>query len=174
MYFTRLGSSTQPWVGLVGRRPTTWELGPPALFQTEILLSTPSHDPTGEEPGCGGPRLAWLHVVCGCEVGWTYGQIESGQSPWMLSLSCFFAQFLKVYLCNWDEDFCFECFSCKGKIVLLLYCSLTPRFSVSAGCQPSQDVKCDYPYSSEYLVVFTNTQHPHTHPLCILILCIYI
>jgi hypothetical protein len=28
-----------------------------------------SDDPTGEEPGCGGPGLAWLHVVCGCEAG---------------------------------------------------------------------------------------------------------
>jgi hypothetical protein len=33
-----------------------------------------SGDPTGEAR-CGGPRLAWLHVVCGCEVGWTYCQI---------------------------------------------------------------------------------------------------
>ena len=24
----------------------------------------------GEDAGCGGPRLVWLHVVCGCEAGW--------------------------------------------------------------------------------------------------------
>ena len=35
----------------------------------------PSDDPEGEEAGCGGPGLAWLHVVCGCEAGWTYLQI---------------------------------------------------------------------------------------------------
>ena len=25
-------------------------------------------DPAGEEAGCGGPGLAWLHVVCGCRL----------------------------------------------------------------------------------------------------------
>ena len=34
-----------------------------------------SEDPAGEEDRCGGPGLAWLHVVCGCEAGWTYCQI---------------------------------------------------------------------------------------------------
>ncbi len=29
----------------------------------------------GEDAGCGGPGLVWLHMVCGCEVGWMYGQI---------------------------------------------------------------------------------------------------
>ena len=41
------------------------------LLQTEILLSTPSpssDDPTGEEAGCEGPGLAWLHIVCGGEA----------------------------------------------------------------------------------------------------------
>jgi hypothetical protein len=28
-----------------------------------------SGDPAGEEAGCGGPVLPWLHVVCGCEAG---------------------------------------------------------------------------------------------------------
>ena len=28
-----------------------------------------SDDPAGEEAGCGGPGLAWLHVVCSCEAG---------------------------------------------------------------------------------------------------------
>ena len=27
-----------------------------------------SDDPAGEEVGCGGPELAWLHVVCGADV----------------------------------------------------------------------------------------------------------
>ena len=26
------------------------------------------YDPASEEAGCGGPGLAWLHVVCGCEA----------------------------------------------------------------------------------------------------------
>jgi hypothetical protein len=36
-----------------------------ALLQTEIQLSRwlVSDDPAGEEAGCGGPGLAWLHVV---------------------------------------------------------------------------------------------------------------
>ena len=34
-----------------------------------------SDDPAGEEAGWGGPGLTWLHVVCGCEAGWTYCQI---------------------------------------------------------------------------------------------------
>jgi hypothetical protein len=34
-----------------------------------------SDHPAGEEAGCGGPGLAWLHVACGCEAGWTYCQI---------------------------------------------------------------------------------------------------
>ncbi len=29
----------------------------------------------GEDAGCGGPGLVWLHVVCGCEAGWMYCQI---------------------------------------------------------------------------------------------------
>lgn len=28
-----------------------------------------SDDHAREEDGCGGPRLAWLHVVCGCGAG---------------------------------------------------------------------------------------------------------
>ncbi len=28
----------------------------------------------GEDAGCGGPGLVWLHVVCGCEAGWMYCQ----------------------------------------------------------------------------------------------------
>ena len=34
-----------------------------------------SDDPAGEEAGCGGPGLVWLHVVCGSEAAWTYWQI---------------------------------------------------------------------------------------------------
>jgi hypothetical protein len=53
-----------------------------ALLQTEILLcfmSCPgglSHTiPAGEEAECGGPGLVWLHIVYGCDAGWTYYQI---------------------------------------------------------------------------------------------------
>ncbi len=34
-----------------------------------------SDDLGGEDAGCGGPGLVWLHVVCGCEAGWRYCQI---------------------------------------------------------------------------------------------------
>ncbi len=34
-----------------------------------------SDDLGGEDAGCGGPRLVWLHMVCGCEAGWMYCQI---------------------------------------------------------------------------------------------------
>ena len=37
-----------------------------------------SDDPTGEEAGCGGPGLACLHVVCGCEAGWTRLMVKKG------------------------------------------------------------------------------------------------
>ncbi len=30
----------------------------------------------GEDAGCGGPGLVWLHVVCGCETGWMYCQFS--------------------------------------------------------------------------------------------------
>ncbi len=33
-----------------------------------------SDDLEGEDAGCGGPGLVWLHVVCGCEAGWMYCQ----------------------------------------------------------------------------------------------------
>uniref|UniRef100_A0A8C7FU28 DC-STAMP domain containing 1 n=1 Tax=Oncorhynchus kisutch TaxID=8019 RepID=A0A8C7FU28_ONCKI len=44
-------------------------------LQTEILISTPTDNPASEGAGCGCPGLAWLHVVCGCETGWTFCQI---------------------------------------------------------------------------------------------------
>jgi hypothetical protein len=56
----------------VGIGPPTWEPGPAnqnefflTKGQTELLLSTtPSSDGSaGEETGCGGPGLAWLHVL---------------------------------------------------------------------------------------------------------------
>ncbi len=34
-----------------------------------------SDDLRGEDAGCGGPGLVWLHVVCGCEAGWMYSEI---------------------------------------------------------------------------------------------------
>ncbi len=34
-----------------------------------------SDDLGGEDAGCGGPGLMWLHVVCGYEAGWMYCQI---------------------------------------------------------------------------------------------------
>ncbi len=35
-----------------------------------------SDDLGGEDAGCGGPGLVWLHVVCGCEAGWMNCQIQ--------------------------------------------------------------------------------------------------
>lgn len=29
-----------------------------------------SNNVGGEAGGCGGPRLAWLRLACGCEAGW--------------------------------------------------------------------------------------------------------
>ncbi|XP_064863438.1 brain mitochondrial carrier protein 1-like isoform X3 [Oncorhynchus nerka] len=51
--------------------PNWLRLGP-----WNIILSgwLGSDDPAGEEAGCGGPGLAWLHV-CRCEASWTYCQI---------------------------------------------------------------------------------------------------
>jgi hypothetical protein len=80
----------QPWVGIEGHRPTHWGAQPIRIsfpsqkgFITE--RTTPqvhqlsgwlvSGDPAGEEARCGGPGLAWLHIVCGCEAGWTYCRI---------------------------------------------------------------------------------------------------
>uniref|UniRef100_A0A4W5KBC7 Kinase suppressor of ras 1 n=1 Tax=Hucho hucho TaxID=62062 RepID=A0A4W5KBC7_9TELE len=44
-----------------------------------------SDDPAGEEAGCEGPGLAWLHI-CGCEASWTYCQIligsDTGSGLW--------------------------------------------------------------------------------------------
>uniref|UniRef100_A0A4W5QK14 non-specific serine/threonine protein kinase n=1 Tax=Hucho hucho TaxID=62062 RepID=A0A4W5QK14_9TELE len=37
--------------------------------------SPSSDDPAGKDTGCGGPGLAWLLVVCGCEACWMYSQI---------------------------------------------------------------------------------------------------
>ena len=34
-----------------------------------------SDDLGGEDAGCGGPGLVWLHVVCDYEAGWMYCQI---------------------------------------------------------------------------------------------------
>ena len=31
-----------------------------------------SDNPAAEEARCGVPGLAWLHMVCGYETGWTY------------------------------------------------------------------------------------------------------
>jgi hypothetical protein len=44
----------------------------PQFHQLSLWLV--SDDPAGEA-ACGGLGLAWLHVVCGCEGGWTYCQI---------------------------------------------------------------------------------------------------
>jgi hypothetical protein len=78
MDFTCLGVKHTHW----GARPRQSGFVFPhkrALLQTEIFLSIISclisDNPSGEEAGCGGPGLAWLHVVCGCEAGWTYCQI---------------------------------------------------------------------------------------------------
>ena len=34
-----------------------------SVVQTHIFISCIFDDPTGEEAKCGGPGLAWLHVV---------------------------------------------------------------------------------------------------------------
>ena len=34
-----------------------------------------SDNPAGKEARCGGPGLAWVHMVCGYEADWTYCQI---------------------------------------------------------------------------------------------------
>ncbi len=34
-----------------------------------------SDDLGGEDVGCGGAGLVWLHLVCGCEASWMYWQI---------------------------------------------------------------------------------------------------
>ncbi len=36
-----------------------------------------SDDLGGEDAGCGGPGLVCLHVVCSCEAGWIYCQINA-------------------------------------------------------------------------------------------------
>ena len=45
-------------------------------YRKQMLLSyiswLVSDDPAGEEAGCGGSGLAWLHLVWGCEASWTY------------------------------------------------------------------------------------------------------
>ncbi len=44
-----------------------------------------SDDLGGEDAGCGGPGLVWLHMVCGCEAGQMYCQIlwnAFGHSLW--------------------------------------------------------------------------------------------
>jgi hypothetical protein len=85
-------AGAQPWMAQGGHRPTTWQPGPPTGEpgpgkqnhfpppQNGIITdkNTPqfhqlsrwlvSDDPAGEEARCGGPGLAQLHVVCGCEA----------------------------------------------------------------------------------------------------------
>ncbi len=34
-----------------------------------------SDDLGGEDAGCGGPGLVWLHIVYGCEASWMHCQI---------------------------------------------------------------------------------------------------
>ncbi len=50
------------------------------VMQTDCCSSCPggllSDDLGGEDAGCGGPGLVWLHVVCGCEAGWMYCQFS--------------------------------------------------------------------------------------------------
>ncbi len=44
------------------------------VMQTDCCSSCPgwlvSDDLGGEDAGCVGPGLVWLHMVCGCEAGW--------------------------------------------------------------------------------------------------------
>ncbi len=49
------------------------------FMQTDCCSSCPvgwsQTDLGGEDAGCGGPGLVWLHVVCSCEAGLMYCQI---------------------------------------------------------------------------------------------------
>ncbi len=49
------------------------------VMQTGCCSSCPGglflDDLGGEDAGCGGPGLVWLHTVNGCEAGWMYYQI---------------------------------------------------------------------------------------------------
>ncbi len=38
-------------------------------MQQQLSGGLVSDDLGGEDAGCGGPGLVWLHVVCGCEAG---------------------------------------------------------------------------------------------------------
>jgi hypothetical protein len=49
-----------------------WLCKPTCYSAVQVLVSD---DVAGEEAGCGGPGLAWLHVVCVCEAGWMFCQI---------------------------------------------------------------------------------------------------
>ncbi len=44
-------------------------------YANQLFQQLSSDDLGGEDAGCGGPGLVWLHVVCGCEAGWMYCQI---------------------------------------------------------------------------------------------------
>ena len=71
-----LGSQTQPI--RMSFSPLTGfitEINTPQYFFPQLAGGLVSDDPAGEESRCGGPGLAWLHVGCGCEAGWTYCQI---------------------------------------------------------------------------------------------------
>ncbi len=38
-------------------------------YANRLLQQLPvSDDLGGEDAGCGGPGVVWLHVVCGCET----------------------------------------------------------------------------------------------------------
>ena len=54
-------------------------------FLQQLYRWLVSDDLGGEDAGCGGHGLVWLHVVCGCEAGWMYCQIlwnAFGDSLW--------------------------------------------------------------------------------------------
>ena len=65
-----LGSQAQPIrMGFSPQKGFITDRNTPQFHQWSGWLV--SDDPADEEAGCGCPGLAWLHIVCGCEAGWT-------------------------------------------------------------------------------------------------------
>ncbi len=52
-----------PWDGF-------WQFVQKFSYANQLLKQLVLDDLGGEDAGCGGPGLVWLHVVCGCEDGW--------------------------------------------------------------------------------------------------------
>jgi hypothetical protein len=78
-------SQVKSQVGMMLRQMSFPDTVSDSLFRNSLGCANPqfhqlsgwlvSDNPAGEEAECGGSGLVWLHVVCGCEVGWMYCQI---------------------------------------------------------------------------------------------------